>query len=491
MRQEGGQGREGFASVDVHDAGHCGRELLIQHRRVGVQPLAHRALRALPQRRAMLIQRQGHRVAAKALVGDKALGSVDEFFQILDAVGAFFFGTKVLHQPGGFEHLLDDAAQVQPLGLLTQHIDHGHKRAQVGARLAWHGAHRVVQRATGGAGGVLQHLDAARTNAARRKVDHATEAGVVVRVLQEAQIRQCVLDFRAFKKAQTAIHTVRHAGIEQGRFDYAALGIAAVKHGDFLALETIALYQLLDLIHHPLRLGQVGAGLVHAHRLARALRGAQVFAQAAAVVADEGVGRVEDVAVAAVVLLELDLALHIKFAHKVGHVAHARAAKRIDALVVIAHGNHAAARLKTPAHLVARQLLEPGVLQLVGVLKLIDQHVLKPALVVLADGVVVAQQFVRAQHQLAKVHHAFALALFFVQLVDLDLLARIAVMRGHIAGAHAFFLAVGNEVGQLLGRKTLVVHVVLLAQALDGRELVLRVEDLERLRQACRLVVRA
>ncbi|MNV37166.1 hypothetical protein D3C71_1286760 [compost metagenome] len=158
----------------------------------------------------MFIERQSYRVAPKAFLRDKTLGGVDQLLQVLDAVGAFLFSAKVLHQPRGFEHLLDDAAQVQALGLLTQHIHHGHKRAQVGARLAGHGAHRVVQRAACGAGGVLQHLDAARADATRRKVDHAREAGVVVWVLQKAQVGQRVLDFSAFKKPQAAVHAVRH-----------------------------------------------------------------------------------------------------------------------------------------------------------------------------------------------------------------------------------------------------------------------------------------
>src|SRR3990167_7144538 len=207
---------------------------------------------------------------------------------------------------------------------------------------------------------------AARANATRRKVDDAREAGVIVWVLQQAQVGQRMLDFGALEEAQTAVHAVGHAGIEQCRFDHPALRIAAVEHGDFLALKAVVAHELLDLIDHPLRLRQVRAGFVHAHGLARALRGAQVLAQAAAVVADEGVGRIKNVAVAAVVLLQLDLALHVELAHKVGHVAHARTAKGVDALVVVAHGNHAAARFKAPAHLVARQLLEPGVLQLVG-----------------------------------------------------------------------------------------------------------------------------
>ena len=377
--------------------------------------------------------------------------------------------------------------------MLAQHIDHGHKGAQVGARLARHATHRIVQRATQAARRVLQHLNAARTNAARRKVDHPHEAGVVLRVLEQAQVRQRVLDLGALKKAQPAIHAVGHSSVEQGRFDDPALRVAAVQHGDFLALETVVFDQLADFFHRPARFKQVAGRLVHAHRFARPLVCAQVLSQAPGVVVDQVVGGVQNVAVAAVVLLQLDLLLHVEFAHKVRHVAHARAAKGIDALVVVADCNDAAARLKTAVHLVTGQLFEPGVLQLVGVLELVHQHVLKAPLVVRANGVVVAQQLVRAQHQFTKIHHALALALRFVQLVQLDLLARVHVVLGHrhIARAQAFFLAARDEVLQLLGRVALGVHIELLAQALDGRQLVLRVQNLEPLRQAGRLVVRA
>ena len=58
--------------------------------------------------------------------------------------------------------------------------------------------------------------------------------------------------------------------------------------------------------------------------------------------ADQRVGRVQYIAVAAVVLLQLDLVLHAKLAHKIGHIAHARTAKGVDALVVVAHRQHRA-----------------------------------------------------------------------------------------------------------------------------------------------------
>ena len=300
-----------------------------------------------------------------------------------------------------------------------------------------------------------------------------------------------MLDFGTLEKAQAAVHAVRNGGVEQLRLDHAALRIAAVEHGDFLALPAVLFHELLDFLDHPLRLGHVGGRLVDAHGLARALGGAQVLAQALAVVADERVGAVQDVAVGAVVLLQLDLLAHVELAHEVLHVAHARTAKGVDALVVVAHGDHAARGLQTAIHHVAGQLLEPLVLQLVRVLELIDHDVAKAPLVVGAQLGVVAQQLVGAQHQLAEVDHALALALLLVELVDLDLLARVRVIGHHVAGAHALFLAAGNEVLQLLGREALVVHVELLAQALDGRQLVLRVQDLEGGRQLRRLVVGA
>ena len=157
-----------------------------------------------------------------------------------------------------------------------------------------------------------------------------------------------MLDFSAFKKAQTTIHTVGHGGIEQGGFNHPALGIAAVQHGHLAArghaFVTIAVppiaQQLFDFFHHPISLGQIARGLHHPHGFACTLGGVQVFAQAGFVVFDQLVGGVQDMAVAAVVLLQLDLMTHLVLAHKVGHVAHPRTAKGVNALIVIAHSQH-------------------------------------------------------------------------------------------------------------------------------------------------------
>ena len=137
----------------------------------------------------------------------------------------------------------------------------------------------------------------------------------------------------------------------------------------------------------------------------------------------------------------------------------------------------------------AGQHLDPGVLQLVGVLKLVNQDVAKTALVVLTNRVVVAQHLKAAQHQLAKIDHAFALALLFIELVNLHLLAGFVVAHVDHVGALAVFLAAANEPLHLLGWKTLFVKFELFVQALDGRQLVLRVQNLETLRQVGQLEV--
>ena len=215
--------------------------------------------------------------------------------------------------------------------------------------------------------------------------------------------------------------------------------------------------------------------------------------------ADEGVGAVQDVAAATVVLFELDLVLDLEFGHKIGHVANPRPPEGIDALVIVTHSHHAAALAGLPGFgliatatyaTAARKHLDPGVLQLVGVLELVDQDVAKTPLVVFADGRVVAQQLEAAQHQFAKINHAFFLALIFIQLVNLDLFAGFRIVGLYCIGPQAIFLATTNEPLGFFGRVPLVVNAKLLVKPFDGAQLVLRVQDLESLGQIGHFVMR-
>ncbi|MNS53282.1 hypothetical protein D3C72_860330 [compost metagenome] len=335
---------------------------------------------------------RGERIQPVAFFHHKGLRGGHQFLQVLDAVLAFLLAQVVGDQAAGVDHVLDGLGQRHAAGVVAHLVDQAREGGELAAGRAGHVGHRLGQRAVVLARHVLQHFQRARADAARREIDHAAEGGVVARVLQQLHVSQRVLDFGALEEAQAAVHAVRDAGGEQRMLDHARLRVAAVQDRDLGAAG--ALRDLVaDFLDDPARFLAVGAGLVHAHRLAVAGVGAQVLAEAARVVRDQVVGRIQDMPVRAVVLLQLDQPAHAELVLEVAHIADVGAAEGVDALVVVAHGKHRGRVLRA----VAGQQLEPLVLQHVGVLELVHQHVAEAVLVVLADGVVVAQQFVAAQ----------------------------------------------------------------------------------------------
>ncbi len=229
--------------------------------------------------------------------------------------------------------MIDQFRQRQ-LRRVAQAVDQPREAGEFDAAGAGHLRNRRMQAAVGGFGGVLQGFEAARTDAACRKIHHAGKGRVVVAVGDQAQIGQRVLDLGALEKAQPAIHAIGQAGIEQGVLQRARLGVAAVEQGDLGAGVAVAL-QGLDLLDDPARLLAVGERFKNPDRLTAAGLGPQVLAEARRVVLDDGIGGVEDVAVGAVVLLEADQVLHLELALEVAHVADVGAAEGVDALVVV------------------------------------------------------------------------------------------------------------------------------------------------------------
>ncbi len=103
---------------------------------------------------------------------------------------------------------------------------------------------------------------------------------------------------------------------------------------------------------------------------------------------------------------------HVELVLEVVHVADIRTAEGVDRLVVVADRED---RIR-----LAREQLQPRVLQLVGVLKLVDENVPEARLIMRAQRRDCAQkQLVAAQQQFRKIDDAFALALLVVRLVQL------------------------------------------------------------------------
>ncbi len=164
--------------------------------------------------------------------------------------------------------------------------------------------------------------------------------------------------------------------------EHPRLGIGAIEERDIGERNALA-PERPDLVHDERRLVRVGGRLVQTQRLTGAFRGPQVLAVARAVLPDQRVGGIEDVAVRAVVLFELDDALDAEVALELLHVGGMRAAEGIDRLVVVADREHRVAA--------AGEQPQPLVLKPVGVLELVDQDVPKARAVVLAQNLVSAR----------------------------------------------------------------------------------------------------
>ena len=121
---------------------------------------------------------------------------------------------------------------------------------------------------------------------------------------------------------------------------------------------------------------------------------------------DDPVGGLEDRAGGAVILLQAHDARVGEVLAKALHVLDFGAAPAVDGLIVIAHRHHRNRR--------AGQHAQPRVLNGVGVLKLIDENLAKALPVVVQHLRRLQPQFVGAQQQLGKIHHAAALAGVFV-----------------------------------------------------------------------------
>jgi hypothetical protein len=357
---------------------------------------------------------------------------------------------------------------------LAQPLDQPHEGADGLPGPAGQRGGGVVQAGIDLVGGRLQVFQRTRADAAGRKIDDAQEGGVVVRVAEQSQVGQRVLDFLALEEAQAAIDLVRHALGEQFVFEDARLGVGAVEDGALGRRDAIA-HQFADLVDDEARLVEVGIALEGADRLAGAGIGPQVLAQALAVVLDERVGGGQDIAVRTVVLLQADDVGAGILALEVAHVADFGAAEGVDALVVVADREDL-----RPA---ARQQLQPGVLQAVGILELVDQDVAEAFLVVGTQRFVALQQFMTAQEQFGEIDDALAVALVFILGIQFDALLRVMVVSLGLSGAHALLLVGVDEMAQLARRVFLVVDVQVLQQAPDHRQLVGGIEDLEGLRQ--------
>ena len=440
---------------------------------------------------ALLAYRGCRVIGIFLLVGVHEL--VDYGQELLDVLHAparliAVLGLQGADQAGLVDDGLDALAQVARVGLRVLDDLHElpHAAARGGAQLgvgdgdlgALHERHVHLARE------LLDALHRGLADAAARRVDDALGRDVVGGVDHQRKVGHDVADLGAVEESRAADDAVRNAGAQQHIFKHARLGVGAVKHRHLVVGQPL-LALLLDLAGDPAALVTLVGGHVHVDLLAVLLVGEQLLHLAMLVVRDDGVGRGQNVAHAAVVLFQLHRgALRIVLL-ELQDVADIGAAPAVNGLVVVAYHHDVAVLLGQKA----RDL----VLRMVGVLILVDHDVAEAQLIGLEHVGMVLQQQVRVQQQVVEIEGVGLLQALLQLLVHArgHLAHRVVGLLGEVTGHLQLVFCRGNTVHQGVYRETLRVDVQLGHDFLIQALLVVGVVDGEALRESQALGVGA
>ena len=328
-----------------------------------------------------------------------------------------------------------------------------HRRALQG-RIVPGVAQNLKQREIGRVAEALCLLQGLGADAPGRDVDDAPQAQVVGGVLDDPEVGQHVLDLCPVEEPGAADDAVGHPLALEGLLQGVGLGVVAVEHC------TVAEPPgLPDLPGHKGSLVVLVRRLVDRDGAAGVVVGPELLALAAPVVGDDAVGRLQNGLGGAVVLLQPDDLCALEPLLEAQNVLDGGAPEAVDALVVVAH--HADVLIP------ARQQGGQQVLQVVGVLVLVDEHVAELALVEAAGLLVVLQKQHRLQDQVVEVHGVGGLeAALVVRIGPGNALQTVVPgVLGHFRvafGQQELVLCLGYLVQNDLGREGLLVqaHVV-------------------------------
>ena len=242
----------------------------------------------------------------------------------------------------------------------------------------------------------VELADARVTDAALGCVEDPLHGHLVLRVDHRLQVGERVLDLPPVVEAGAADHLVRHAHPGEVLLHHPALGVGAVEDGDVGPAQVAAVVQLGDLAGDPLGFVHLVVAVVPHDRVAVAPIGPQLLGLAAEVVADDGVGGVEDRLRRPVVLLQHHDRDVRKGVLELEDVPHVRSAELVDRLVAVAHDADVA--------VLPGEEQDHLVLDGVGVLVLVDHDVLEAAAVALEHVGVVLEEGDGVAEQVVEVH---------------------------------------------------------------------------------------
>ena len=306
-----------------------------------------------------------------------------------------------------------------------------------------------------------------------RAVDNPAQPQIVRRGGNQAQIGQHVLYLRPVKEAGAADDPIGDAVALEGIFQLVGLGIHPIQYRVIPPVGPLAVSGH-DLGSHILGLVVFVVRHIQLQWLPRPLVAPQFLALPPLVVADDGVGRVQDVGGTTVVLLQPDGAAVLVLLLKAEDIFNGCAPELIDALVIVAHHADVA---PAPCQQGGEQIL-----QVVGVLILVDQHILEAPLPVEAHLLLLLQQLYREEDQVVKVHGvggehpAHILAVDFADADAADIPALSGTVQ-IVPGADAAVLCPADLAQHGFWREHLVIQIHVLQDAFEQAQAVRRVID--------------
>ena len=304
-------------------------------------------------------------------------------------------------------------------------------------------------------------------------VDNATQTQVIGGVVDETQIGQHILDLGAVEEFHAAHHTVRHTVALEGIFQCVGLGVHAVQHG---AVPPVGapVVRHHNLAHHEVGLVTFVEGGFDQNLIPRSVLRPQRLALAAHVVADHLVGSVQDILGRAVILLQADDTGTLILRLKAENVFNIGTPETVDALVIVSH--HADVAVSSG------QKAGQQILEMVGVLVFVDQHIAELALVVFPGRFVTLQQANRVQNDVIEVQCIGILQLFgvkFIYFTNTDSTPVPVVLRllRELFRSHHLILGRGHDRQDLPDGKCFLIQAQILQNRLDDALAVIGIVD--------------
>ena len=178
------------------------------------------------------------------------------------------------------------------------------------------------------------HGDVAQS--ARRHIGDSQQADVVVGIDQRFHVGEEILDLPPVEEALAADQMVAHSGRAQGGFNGTRLLVRPEKDGTIAPLRFVRQPLELDLRHNFAGFIFICIVSLNLDFGPGAIAGPQGFPTTADVVLDDGVGRIENIRGAPIILLQLDDLDLGKMLLQVQQIGHLRSAPAVNALVIIA-----------------------------------------------------------------------------------------------------------------------------------------------------------